>query len=375
MELESSEHILRIFSNQSTEFYENKISNFTSRLAKPIALSASKEWFIALTNLYLPPTIFHSEVDIIFNDNVLIPDIDPKQVFGNSLCSSDELGKFFSELLEISPSAYQLYNESYFEWFLNENHHFDQFNLKRTFVHDVLPLINTNQLFTVNLQISDLIEKDEKLDEFIFKANALRLNPNNVQSIAIRFDKSFPYTIKQILFTIINQVLYATRLSIRPDDNEVRQKYYREIFEKKKDFQKTIKEHKKLNNKSDQLIHRILKKFINSFKENLFKQHEQYKFYKNLNSHFVFIYLNILQETFVSDKLYKVLAIFPDAQIHTHEKFKNLKIHSPVYLKIETDKIYEINVQIKNEFSFPVPFSHSATPAYLELHIISKNRE
>lgn len=140
----------------------------------------------------------------------------------------------------------------------------------------------------------------------------------------------------------------------------------------------TVKFKNKLTNQFETIqINIFFSKYLNSmlgFTETQDLKQDKISKYKvdlMANNHSLFIYTNIIEESYVGNRKFQLLRVFPLSQIEKYEKMKSLVFNPIIFFPLRLHKFDSINVQIRDSAGNLVIFENGAVT--LTLLIRKKN--
>lgn len=308
-----NEYSIILLSNSSTEFYNNKLSEFTNRLNPPLNLSPLGKWKVGLTEIR-----HNNLLDYIYatteKDKIIFDDWFSKQN------KRDISVRKFANMLWYSAENPVIYNNTYFQDFL-----------------DPKKLENfPDETCFKQYQMSEEEEEESKLFNVTI---SLESNPQ-IGERKISFRTSYQYTAKQIFYKIV-QVCFEMLSSI---DNLIFQTNF--IVSK------------------GHALNMIVTSFIDQIRFGTQAMRKnRINHFDSLGS-FVYIYSDIIGNSHIGDKYHKILSLIPVKEMES----EYTSIRNVHYVPVNVENVNQISIKLADENSNPLPLEGGFNPTMIKLH-------
>lgn len=351
----NSSHVIRLFSNASTELFDNTLSCFSNRLAKPLILSNQKEWEIAVKSLYIPHLIHQDHLHITRNDLFHFDNNFDEKIFH---VKPKWLMEDFTDFLAVlNPNTSDIYTDYYFKDYLKNDTHYSGLSFMKAHSSEFAPQkIASQPEVKFHFDLNKFLYKNERMSDIISSLSS-DFQKSSFDNFEVKYYKGLGYTGIQILNNFLIQFLTKFQTSLG-------------IFSQLS-LETIPSSYRTFVKKLDAFCLRITKAFVENLRNSLSKIKEVSKY--NQNSDILFIYCDACELSYVGNKLAKTLAVVvPSASIDSEKNLFNFP--SPVFMRLESLTLTEIKILICNQYGELAHFSSSITPTFIELIIRSAMR-
>lgn len=299
-----TEYYVTLFSNNSTEYFNNTLTSFTNKISPEIHLEDYQKWRCGILdiqhNFILDHVFEYGDDEIIFGTRM-----------NNKMINVTELIYLIARQAK-NPG---LYNSSYFHVFTDVDN-LDNFPDKEVFNKFDTTTENTENKFQVSI--------------------VLNVKPNQPYAKSFFLNTAKAYTANQIFYKIITEV---NSILINA--------------ERDKAYTSTAK---------SLLLKTFGESLIDKLKYYTKSLHKSEKLHPR--GAFFYIYTDIIEPRHVGSGYYKVLNVLPINEV----KAEYTSIKNVLYFPVDKEFINDISIRLCDEFSQPIPIEAGFNPTCVTLH-------
>lgn len=353
--MKRKQFVINIFSSDSTEIYDNKLSRFTVEFDQPIDLTGG-EWEVALKSIVVG-AISTAKLESDEHNDTIILDNTREQSFKS-------LQDFCDMLIThcVDPS---IYTPEYFIDYLSTEIQWEIATLNQFFPKDRVHFDGSNKVFaTTDFFIKHVYSENETKTIKVPKHlnSTIDTYDHFKIKLGIPLDKS-PFTLLKILNLFIRYFLSGFRES-RVAHEEYLGNFVAAAssYESFSEMLKAFQEHKKHGNL---IVQRLIQKFVSCVQESRKKlSSNNTSITQGSRCTYMFVYCDAVEAIFCGSsksKLLKICAFLPN--IKPQGELSNIL----EYQRVEKKLIKSLSFELRNETGELIDFVGSRTPTLLTL--------
>lgn len=351
-----NEFTATFFSNDCAERFDNSLSQFTTEMELPLNFG-NDQYECGLSELYLnsstnTDTVKRSTQDIIF--------IRGGNTQADVLYTLEEFTKYICSHC-VNPGLYS--NSDYFKSYLNNVEYLDVDGLDKLYPANVKKATpeQTKNKVRIKLSVRDVLQNDEKLEDFLPTHGKTEENIKIYESFSI-YIYIIKWTMNELLHHIITYLIYKLRIKPGVDGVSGHMTWFYESFNVYKTYE-LLNEMRHLHlNKVNILVHRFIRKFVNLVVNDVGNM----KIPKSVPNSFLFLYIDCIEPQIVGAKKSRVLFMCPfegrNLLNYQHKIIDN--IH---FARVEKRVIKRIEFAMLNESGENIEFNSSFIPNVIVL--------
>lgn len=353
MSISAREFQINLFSN--TDGYEQKLSSFSNVLNPSLYLNPEFNWHVGINSICLPKFTAKNN-NVIESSDVLNINSASKMYFKKEqLWSISELAEYLVHMCEHP----EIYTNKYFQKYLLA-YNYDITRWKDIHKDDIISTDPNNEnvcSFVFNLE--ELLERNEKLEEFLPEYKALTRQRSFFKRMEIKLNVNHSYKLTEIINTCIRHLVVMLKVDSKHPSN------YRNLIDehfKNGLFSSNSFAFRRITNYINEIIMRFVKKLIDNIQK--FSSESLKMSVNEMDVNYLFFYCSVIKENYVGNKRGRIMLILPNEQL---SKTNSLIFSNVLYNPIESFLIDEIRVLITDEFGQRIKFHDSFIPTFIGL--------
>lgn len=352
--MDESEFTIHLFSNSSMDVYpSNSLTKFTVNLSSPLYLNSFYK--VALSEISLPAP-FNSKKKSLSRDRIVFDDLEYTKMYPVQTFKT-----FISCILRVCATSVTEYTRDYFNEYLDKEIFFDPYTFPKIFANDVTSILHPDNTAEFPLEIHELMFEDPG-----------RLTPSDYippehfgsfvhywMNSYVRLSKKQAYTLKQILNACVVKIFNKTRVELQnfTDLYKVLDEEYKTIEEKEEIIYN-------MRNNSDHMIRRFIERFVSTVETIRNEILLERKITVQDNENFIFVYADIVRESYLSNIKARILSVFPKStdgeSVHIKQDILN-------YEAVDRSIINSISIIVSDEFGSLLNLAPSLSPTHIVL--------
>lgn len=313
---------VRLFSSASAEIYSNTKTKFTSRLAKPLDLSLVRYEVgltqISFSKLIAQDTMFYRTTDCIRFDKV-----DSLPIYNIQTWQMENLAQYLAKI----SLHYIDYNFSYFRDYTTSDIIFESLAFVRRHPNDFVPIREEHNKFEINLDIKEFLLPSEKASDLLPPNSSSHTDEHVLGDIKIIFNAHLSYTMRQVLNTLIYQIM--SQIQISPNE---RSSFFTNLFTSYVNFDLAHEKYREHFFKANQFIHRVVNGFVEKLLSALSEQYSVKRSDMTQNTQFL-VYCDIIRPSMVGNGISKVLCVISDFEISKYNSNNTFLFTHPTIVR------------------------------------------
>lgn len=342
-----NEFCVKLFSKDSSNKFDNTLSNFTVQLEQKLPLEPGVDYECGLVEILLNSAESSDFIEENSRDYIN---------FSVKETQTLTIRQFSTYVLNHAVFPHLYFSKSYFNKYLNREFFYDPISLRNHFGSDDVILegeeLQAQNFVTIKFNFETLLKNGETIDDFM-AVHKRASGKSSFPIVTMKFPIKKALTMKQVLFKTIEVLITQMRHGLPGISNHV------------EDFLNNSRlDSWTLKDKIDHMREHLAK--ITVFTDNIVEAKEVHEIKETPKSRLLMVYTDIIRPQIIgeiSSRLLYLMAYDASKQSHFHlERVKNVE-----YARVEPNEISKITINLRNELGASIDFIPTVHSTYVNL--------